>query len=201
MATAAERLTIAQTGDLIEAGEINEAALTPTRKTTRDEAEDRMVATTGPQHAATLTTQRLHPARPVVWPAHRGVAATVPRHGCQSSCSTARASHIAAEQLQETKDLRATQLAARRFLATELGGQFQLFMSDLYLERGWGIAASQAVESIRGETRVGANSPPGNLSLWISGRPPWYGNNWLLAERQPSRLIVASTIRIAFASI
>jgi putative membrane protein len=166
LATAAERLTIAQTGELIEAGEINEALRLLEKLL--DEAEDRMVATTGPQHAATLTTQRYIPL--AQWSGQRTVALLqqFPDTAAKVLARQREPATLALEQLQETKDLRATQLAARRFLATELGGQFQLFMSDLYLERGWGIAASQAVESIRGETRVGANSPP--------GEPPVFGS-------------------------
>ncbi len=163
LASAAERLTIEQTNELIEAGEVNEALRLLGKLL--DEAEDRLVAGSDPQHAATLTTQQYIPL--AQWSAQRTVELfrQFPDTAAKVLARQREPATLALEQLQKTKDLRATQLAARRFLATELGGQFQLFLSDLYLERGWGIAASQAVESIRCETRIGAKTPSGAPSV------------------------------------
>ncbi len=162
LATAAERLTIEQTGELTEAGQIEEALRLLEKLL--DEAEDRLIAAPGPQRAATLTTQRYIPL--AQWSVERAGALLqqFPDTANQSSARQRTQATLALEQLQKTKDLRATQLAARRFLSTELGGQFQLFLSDLYLDRGWGVAASQAAESICRETRIGGKSPTGTAA-------------------------------------
>ncbi|MEO8271211.1 MAG: DUF420 domain-containing protein, partial [Aureliella sp.] len=183
LATAAERLTIEQTGELIEAGEIIEALRLLEKLL--DEGEDRLVAATDPQHAATLTTQQYVPL--AQWSGQRTVALLrqFPDTAVKVFARRGEPASLALEQLQNTKDLRATQLAARRFLATQLGGQFQLFMSDLYLDRGWGVAASQALESIRGETRIGANAPSGQTPVTGSLAAPLVWQQ-LSANRTPA---------------
>lgn len=156
----AERLMIEQASELVEAGQLDEALRLLEKLL--DEAEDRLVVASTPQTAATLKTQRYIPL--TQWAGQRTAALLqqFPDTATKVYARQREPATLALAQLQQSKDLRATQLATRRFRASELGEQFQLFLSDLYLERGWGVAASQVIESGVAETRLGPRTPAPN---------------------------------------
>ncbi len=154
LALPAERLLIEQAGELIQAGQIDEALRLLEKLL--DEAENRLVAAAPPQAAASLKTQLYVPL--AQWATRRTTTAleNFPDAAVKAEARQREPAKLALAHLQETKDLRAAQLATRRFSAPALGTNFQLLLGDLYLERGWGIAASQAIEPADRASRIGA---------------------------------------------
>lgn len=154
LALPAERLLIEQAGELIQAGQIDEALRLLEKLL--DEAENRLIAAAPPQAAASLKTQLYVPL--AQWAARRTTTAleNFPDAAAKAETRQREPAKLALAHLQETKDLRAAQLAARRFSVPAVGANFQLLLGDLYLERGWGIAASQAIESAASTSRIRA---------------------------------------------
>lgn len=153
LALPAERLLIEQAGELIQAGQIDEALRLLEKLL--DEAENRLVAAAASQTAASLKTQLYVPL--AQWAARRTTTAleNSPDAAAKMEARQREPAKLALAQLQETKELRVAQRAAWRFSTPELGAKFQLLLSDLYLERGWGVAASQAVEPTASASRIG----------------------------------------------
>lgn len=154
LALPAERLLIEQAGELIQAGQIDEALRLLEKLL--DEAENRLIAAAPPQAAASLKTQLYVPL--AQWAARRTTTAleNFPDAAAKAAARQREPAKLALAHLQETKDLRAAQLAARRFSVPAVGENFQLLLGDLYLERGWGVAASQAIESAASASRIRA---------------------------------------------
>lgn len=154
LALPAERLLIEQAGELIQAGQIDEALRLLEKLL--DEADNRLIAAAPPQMAASLKTQLYVPL--AQWAARRTTTAleNFPEAAAKAAARQREPAKLALAHLQETKDLRSALLAVRRFSAPALGTNFQLLLSDLYLERGWGVAASQAIAPAASGSRIRA---------------------------------------------
>ncbi len=152
LALPSERLMMEQARELSQAGEIDEAL--QLLEKLFDEAEQRLVVTGQQQSAATLKTQRYVPLAEWVRQRTRTLLEQFP-----DAASTLNSRHqpqatLALAQLQMSKDPIAALTLARRYGATEVGRPLQLLLCDLYLENGWGLAASQAAQLLSADARV-----------------------------------------------
>ncbi len=160
LALPAERLMMEQATELSQAGEIDEAL--QLLEKLLDEAEDRLVATAHSPRAATLTTQRYIPLAEWVRSKTSELLKQFPEAAEAFNSRRRGPAELALAQLQSTKDPLAAQRLARRYGATEHGPEFQLFLTDLYLEFGWTVAASQMVQLFSDQVRVVVTAPTSN---------------------------------------
>ncbi len=150
LALATERLMMEQTRDLSSAGQQSEAL--KLLEKLLDEAENRIVPAQSTERAATLQTQRFIPLTLWTGLEARALLMRFPDAVANLLLQQREQASVALLQLRAQKDLPASVRAARRYLATdELGLQFHLLLSDLYLEQGLGVAASQALCQLAAE--------------------------------------------------
>ncbi len=158
LALPAERLMMEQAAELSQAGQIDEAL--QLLEKLLDESEGRLVATPHSSRAGTLTTQRYIPLADWVRVKTNDILQQFPATAQSFNARLKGQAELALAQLQISKDPTTAQQFARRYGATELGSQFQLFLCDLYLEFGWTVAASQAAQLLTDELRVAVKAPP-----------------------------------------
>ena len=144
VATGAERLLVEQVEELSKAGQFAEAATTLEKL--YEQSDGRLIEAEGPQRAATQITQRYISIRQ--WTQSRlsqllrdNVAIRQSYLNDQDDAADAALAEIAV-----SKDLARARQAAERFSQTTSGINLQLLLADLYLERGWGLAATQTIQ-------------------------------------------------------
>jgi outer membrane protein assembly factor BamB len=158
LALPAERLMMEQAAELSQAGQIDEALRLLEKLL--DESEGRLVPTPKSSRAGTLTTQRYIPLADWVRAKTSDILQQFPVAAQSFNARLNGQAESALAQLQVSKDPTTAQQLARRYGATELGPQFQLFLCDLYLEFGWTVAASQAAQLLTDELRVAVKTSP-----------------------------------------
>ena len=143
LVTTAQRLMMEQIEDLIQAGESQEAIQILDK--VFDQGQSRVVPVGKVQSAGTLHVQRYIPLR--FWSRLRLVRllnrAPELRENYERQWSAQAVT--AFESCNSSKDTVETSQAMERYFATAQGPRLGLLLSDLYLERGWSIAAVQAV--------------------------------------------------------
>lgn len=158
LAHPAERLMMEQAVELSQAGETDEAV--QLLEKLLDEAEDRLVAVPYQQRGATLTVQRYLPLAEWVQHQTRWLLQNFPQAVDVLAARHRGQAAVALEQIQTSKDLGTAQRLARRYGSTQWGKQFQLLVCDLFLERGWGLAAAQAAQPLAANVRVAIAASP-----------------------------------------
>lgn len=172
VAIGAERLLVEQVEELSKAGQFTEAAATLEKLF--EQSEGRLIEAEGPQRAATQIAQRYIPIRQ--W--SRGRLAQLLRDNVAIRQSYLHdhddAAAAALAEIAVSKDLTRARQAAERFSQTTSGNTLQLLLADLYLERGWGLAASQAIQrqipcmrftlAGRADSEAGVSTRNGSLS-------------------------------------
>ncbi len=143
-ATGAERLLIEQVEELAKSNQIKEAA--NTLEKVYEQGEGRVIEAEGLQRAATQLIQRYVPVRQ--WSQARLSKLLVEHPALRESYLKDHddAAAAALADVLATNDLGRARQAAERFSQTASGSRLQLLLTDLYLERGWGMAALQTVQ-------------------------------------------------------
>jgi outer membrane protein assembly factor BamB len=144
IATGAERLLVEQVEELSKAGQLAEAA--STLEKLFEQSEGRLIEAEGLQRAATQVVQRYVSIRQwtQVRLSHLLIENAVMRPGYLSDHDAAAAAALT--EVAASKDLTRARQAAERFSQTTSGRNLQLLLADLYLERGWGLAATQTIQ-------------------------------------------------------
>jgi len=168
-ATGAERILIEQVEALSKAKQFEEAAATLEKLF--EQSEGRLLEAEGIQRAATLTTQRYLSIRH--WSRSRLSQLLIDDLETRKSYLNdhdAAAAAVLAE-LAVSKDLVRARHAAERFSQTTSGIKLQLLLADLYLERGWGLAALQTVQRLLPCMRFSVpNAPQSASNEELTGR-------------------------------
>ncbi|MDX1930948.1 MAG: PQQ-binding-like beta-propeller repeat protein [Pirellulaceae bacterium] len=185
VATGAERLLVEQVEELSKAGQLAEAA--STLEKLFEQSEGRLIEAEGLQRAATQVTQRYVSIRH--WTQLRlanllkeNVAIRQTYLKDHDDAAAAALAEVAA-----TKDLARARLAAERFSQTTSGSNLQLLLTDLYLERGWGLAATQSIQRQLPSMRFSfANHKPTDSTATPSGTLAWplVLEHWTEEERR-----------------
>lgn len=207
-ASSAEKLMLEQIEELVQAGEYEEA-ITNIEKLF-DRSAIRIVAEGDVQRAGTLAVQRFIPLGE--W-ARRRLVSLLASQGSLRNSFQRRLSDLARlewKRIQDSKDILAAKEAAKLYFATDRGHLFCWLLADLYLERGWGIAAVQAAERACASLRTpvsdaaAADNIPWPI-VWRQADPNDQQNQRVLQDslQQPSlwdippaELLVQSTVRI-----
>ncbi len=143
IATGAERLLVEQVEALSKAGQFAEA--TTTLEKLFDQSEGRLIEAEGPQRAATQTMQRYVSIRQ--WTQTRLALLLRENDSIRESYLDDHdaAAAAALAEIAVSKDLARARQTAERFSQTTAGSNLQFLLTDLYLERGWGLAATQTI--------------------------------------------------------
>ena len=143
-ATGAERLLVEQVEELAKSNQIREAI--NTLEKLFEQGDGRVIEAEGLQRAATQVTQRYVPIRQ--WSQNRLGKFLVDYPDLRESYSKDHddAAAAALTDVLATNDLGRARQAAERFSQTSSGSRLQLLLTDLYLERGWGMAALQTMQ-------------------------------------------------------
>ena len=144
VATGAERLLVEQVEELSKAGQFDEAATTLEKLF--EQSEGRLIEAEGKQRAGTQIMQRYISIRQ--WA--QGRLAQFLRDNIAIRDSYLKdhddAAAAALAEAAVSKDLSHARQAAERYSQTTSGNDLQLLLADLYLERGWGLAATQTIQ-------------------------------------------------------
>ena len=168
-ATAQERLLMEQIDQLSMAGQINEALSSLKRLV--DQSQDRLIEVGPVQRAATLSMQ-LH--LPIAdWAEWR--LADWARHSPDKLQSVARTDEELAKRALETLSTnlnpRSIHELVRRYTLAPSATEARLVLCDLYLDRGWTVAAKQSLEGPGTALRASHSdvlSSPGDGLPWLS---------------------------------
>ncbi len=152
LATSSQLLLMEQVEELIATGEQAEAILNLEKLF--DQAGGSIVRQGGVQQAATLQTQRYVPLRR--WTQQRLGELLLAQPAIKSLYQAKLSDNARAKlvELRASKDVIEAQKAGLRFSASQLGPEFCLLLSDLYLEKGWSVAAVQAAQDASADLRV-----------------------------------------------
>lgn len=157
LARPTHRLMIEQADELVLAGEVDEAIALLEKLL--DEARDRLVAVPNQQACSTLRTQRFVPLSAWIGQRTSQILSQFPDSATKYREHKREQAEVALQELGATKDVVRLQRVIDRFVATEIGTQFQLLLCDLYLENGWGVAATQVANRIAPQARVHLPAP------------------------------------------
>ncbi len=157
-----QRLLMEQVDELLQAGEHAEA-LNHLQKLL-DESAGRLVEAEGLQRAATQRMQRYIPVRH--WTGQRlaEIFSRYPEVRKQYQRDVNKSAEAVLAGQRQEKNPAVIQRAAARYLASESGVEFNLLLCDLYLERGWGLAAMQVLQRVSPDLRFdlsGVDTPGG----------------------------------------
>ncbi|MCA9190303.1 MAG: PQQ-like beta-propeller repeat protein [Planctomycetales bacterium] len=185
LAPAPQRLMIEQVDELLLAGKFDEAI--SKLRVLIDEGADWLVPVGIPQRSRTLAVQRFIPLSQ--WAAAQLQYLVIGRPDVSQDASIVEYSQNASEaaqvvyrQLIESHDLNSVEQACRVYAATDLASQFQLLRSDLYLERGWTLAALDAAEAACPDLRSPIEKSSHNLPLYFSHSLPRYSSYHLVTD-------------------
>ena len=144
VATGAERLLIEQVDELVKSKQFDEAA--NTLEKLFEQSDGRLIEAEAMQRAATQVTQRYVPIRQ--WSQTRLARLLIERPELRTAYlkNNDDAAAAALMDVQTSKDVVRARKAAERFSQTSSGMNLQLILADLYLERGWSIAALQTIQ-------------------------------------------------------
>lgn len=151
MATPAQELMREQIEELARAG--NAEAIETLIKLF-DESADQLVPRGEQQTAATLAVQRYTPIR--TWVRQR-LALLVQENPELQTIYDQRAlpaARAALEQLKANHDVPSAELECQRYCGTSLESDLAKLLTDLYLERGWTLAAMQSCQWLSSDLRV-----------------------------------------------
>lgn len=162
-ADSSQRLMMEQVDELISSGETLEAI--DNLEKLFDQGQAALVELAPVQVAGTLSVRRYQPLR--AWTRARLeqllIAESEATQDYRRRMDGAAKAALADVQLK--KDLALAEQSAQRFKASGEGARLNLLLADLYLERGWVLAAIQAAENVVGCSRVTdgtkAGSPAG----------------------------------------
>ncbi|MEZ6136152.1 MAG: PQQ-binding-like beta-propeller repeat protein [Pirellulaceae bacterium] len=150
MAGSAERLLMEQVAELAQAGEVDEA-LASLQKL-YDQGAGGLVEGGPPVKTRTLTTQRFIPLRQWCQQKSRSIldqhAAIFRERYLQSVDGLADAALVS---LQREKDIIETKQVVERYALSSRGNDLSLFLVDLFLERGWTLAAMVELQRVAPE--------------------------------------------------
>ncbi len=171
VATGAERLLVEQVEELSKAGQTVEAITTLEKLF--EQSEGRLIEAEDIQRASTQMTQRYIPIRQ--WAKARLFKLLTENVANRQNYLKDHddAAAAALVEIASTKDLSRARQAAERYALTTSGNDLQLLLVDLYLERGWGLAATQTIQrllpcmrfEITSRKANEASIPPANGSL------------------------------------
>ncbi len=152
LALPAQRLMMEQSDELVLAGEIDEAISLLDKLL--DEARDRLVAVPYQQACSTIKTQRFVPV--AEWIVQRTVQLLrrFPDAAATYHDRKREQAEVALQELRSAKDPVSAKRVIDRFVTSDIGSQFQFLLCDLYLENGWGVAATQVADRISPQTRI-----------------------------------------------
>ncbi len=137
-------MLIEQVEELAKSKQYDEAA--NTLEKLFEQSDGRLIEAEAVQRAATLSIQRYIPIRQ--WARSRLARLLVERAELRKAYLKNHddAAAAALADVQSSKDLIRAKQAAERFAQATSGSKLQLILADLYLERGWAVAALQAVQ-------------------------------------------------------
>lgn len=177
-ATAQERLIMEQIDQLAAAGQFDEALQNLERLV--DNAEGRLVEIGPVAKAATLSLQVHGPIqRWAQWRIHSWSLAHPERLAAVVDGQQEQATR-GSQQAIERHDVAELQKVVDRFAEAPASATARLFLSDLYLDRGWTVAARQALEapgvSLRVPMQAGGATEQGESRGSVAGQGaglPW----------------------------
>lgn len=165
LASSSQQLLMEQINELAASGENKEAVANLQRLF--DGSSGRIVQHGGVQTAGTLQLRSHIPVRG--WAQRRLTALLLANDRLRSEyqLSTKDSGEAAFLDVSKSKDLSQARAAADRFASSQAGPELGMLLADLYLERGWGIAAVQALSRISSDLRVQVPGCPETETL------PW----------------------------
>jgi outer membrane protein assembly factor BamB len=145
-ATGSERLLIADVDELTKSKKFEEVI--QKLEQLFEQSQGRLVESNGLEKASTLATQRYIPIRHWAQMRLHRLLRDNPELRLTYSKEREDVAKVALSEISGGQELSKARHVAERFSQTSLGIQFQLALADLYLERGWGIAAMQVLQRI-----------------------------------------------------
>lgn len=193
LATPAQRLMMEQVEELLDSSETEEAILILERLF--DQGSGYVVSASNRQLAATLQLRRFIPLRQ--W-TQRRLIRILRNHPGTREIYQARMADVARLAYERTGadsggplDLTRIRKDAERFWPSDLGPELNLRLADLYLERGWSIAAMQAAQRASQGLRalVSQESAPDESLAWPLVWNP--GDTFDVSNGLPARIDAA----------
>lgn len=199
-ATAQERLIMEQIDQLAAAGQFDEALQNLQRLV--DNAEGRLVEMGPVERAATLALQVHAPiGRWAQWRLHAWSAAQ-PEQLADVVRTQQEQATRGSELALERHDMRDLQKLVDRFSLASASASARLLLSDLYLDRGWTVAARQALEAPGVSLRVpakAADAAGDESSASAQGMGLPWPTSWPQVKRLPQRDDLLDRSRAALA--
>ncbi|MEM7476237.1 MAG: PQQ-binding-like beta-propeller repeat protein [Planctomycetota bacterium] len=148
----AYQLSLEQIEDLIVSEEYGEAIekLESLLKT----SEEQIVALGKQQHAGTISVQTYEPLRQRLSRRLLKLTMEIPEVELMYQEQVAKTAEVALAEWSRSKDLRRGQQLVAQFRASALGEAFSKKLMDLYLERGWALAALAEAQQFCPELRI-----------------------------------------------
>ncbi len=136
-------MLIEQVEQLAQSNQVNEAITTLEKLF--EQSDGNLIEADAIQRAGTLATQRYVPVRK--WVNDRLAQLLIQHPEARENYlkNHEAAAQAALADAANSKDLARTRQAAQRFALSTSGHPLQLLLADLYLEMGWGYAATQIV--------------------------------------------------------
>lgn len=144
LAQPSQLLLMEQAEELIAAGEYGEAV--KHLEKLFDQGQGRLVTAGSPQRAGTLTTQRYVPLRDWAQQQLQSLLRIDANFRGEYEARYLETATAAFRALEESKSATGAQAAADRFYASSAGLSLSLLWADICIERGWTVAALQAVQ-------------------------------------------------------
>lgn len=158
-------LLMEQAQELISAGEYIEAA--KHLEKLFDQGRGRIVIEGNLQKAGTLATQRFVPLRDWAQYQRQSLVQVDPAFRAEYEARDSEAAEVAFRALEESKSATGVQLAAKRFHASSAGVKINLLWADICIERGWSVAALQAVQRAFPVLRCEVGEQGGTVPGWL----------------------------------
>jgi outer membrane protein assembly factor BamB len=174
-ASSAERLLMEQVQDLQRSGQAREA-LTNLQKLF-DQSGESLIEAGGFRQVGTLKTQRYIPLREWCIAQMGSLLAAFPDEQTWYRAQVDGAAEMTFRGLQQSKEATAAKRAALRYRLSSHGERIALFLTDLYLERGWPLRALKACEQLAASElryRLPEGEWSGTSSAGVATLPWWY---------------------------
>ena len=162
-----QQLMIEQVEELVRADELDEAILQ--LNSLLDHGAGAITPVGAVQQAGTLTVQPYVPVGQWSMNRLRLLLARHPKIQADYDSDNIELAEAAWDQACSTMDIETSRQAAQRYFGTSKGPELGALLADIYLERGWTLAAVAALEEMSPELRFGIDSAgrEGTLPWWL----------------------------------
>lgn len=167
LASSAERLMMEQVVDLKQSGQFSEAL--GTLKKLYDQSRKSLVEAGAGRQVVTQRAQRYIPLRQWCQSVTRELLEQQPEQRAVYMQQMDGLAAAALASLQVQKDPAEAKQLATRYRLTASGNDLTFYLADLYLERGWNLAAISAIMQVAPELRYSAPKSSANALSAPSG--------------------------------